>query len=263
LTRLQGAPYAHVASIGKRLTQSLDFDATLQHVARLPVPGLADWCLAYTPGDGDVRMPRVAVAHASPPKEALLRSVWQRHPVMLPYQHPVQVSLRSREPLLQPTCSPADVVALGLSDTDTEVLRAIGLQSLMVMPMVAHGLVVGALMLAGANRQRREFDPDTLESASAVARWSAQAIYNAQLFWEARLAAHMRDEVLSAASQDLMQLVSRIQQRVSHVRYHVSSTDVPSAEAVHSGMTEIDDLASAITQRLRDLTSLAGASRRV
>jgi GAF domain-containing protein len=251
------SPYAHVAPIGKRLTHSLDFDDTLDQVARLPVPSMADWSLAYTPGDGDARMPRVALAHASPAREELLRGIWQRHPVMLPHQHPIMVSLRSRKPVLQPVCSPADLDALCLSNGDGEVLRSVGVRSLLVVPMVAHGLVVGALMLVGATRQRGKFDQAALEAANAVASCCAQAIYNAQLFWEARLAARMRQEVLAAGSQDLMWLAGRIQRRVSQLRGELLNAEVTSADDVQGGLTEIEDLSGAIRQRIDDLRLMA------
>src|SRR5689334_12758035 len=98
--------------MGKRLTHSLDFDSTLDHVARLPIPGLADWTLVYTPGEGDARTPRLVVAHSNAGKEALLREAWQGHPLMLPREHPVQVCLRSRKPVIRDACGAADLEVL-------------------------------------------------------------------------------------------------------------------------------------------------------
>src|ERR687887_356560 len=54
---------------GQALSSSLDYQETLQRVARLAVPQLADWC-AVEMVDSSGRLDQVAVAHVDPEKVA-------------------------------------------------------------------------------------------------------------------------------------------------------------------------------------------------
>jgi len=245
------------ASIGGRLTRSLDFDSTLGHVVRLPIPSLADWCAVYTPGDGDARLPRLMVAHADPGKEAPLRAAWSAGPLALSREHPILVSLHSRKLLLHERWSPDDLAAVHADGQHADLLRLVGLDSLLVLPLVAHGLVVGVLMLvlAGDNTPRT-FDAIATASAAAVANCCAQAIYNAQLFWEARLAVRTREELVSAASQDLLRLTSHLKKRVIQLRAHTGDLPMAAPAALHNGLSEIEDLAGGVLRCIQDLTPM-------
>ena len=245
-----------VRSIGGRLTHSLDFDSTLGHVVRLPIPSLADWCVVYTPGDGDARLPRLVVAHADPGKEALLRAAWSAGPLALSREHPLLVSLHSRKPLVQARWSTDELAAVHAGGRHADLLRLVGLDSLLVLPLVAHGLVVGALMLVLAGDTPRTFDAIATASAAAVANCCAQAIYNAQLFWEARLAVRTREELVSAASRDLLRLTSHLKKRVTQLRARAGALPIASPAALHNGLSEIEDLAGGVLRCIQDLAPM-------
>ena len=62
------------ARAGTILSASLDYEATLSRVARLTVPGFADFCLVDVLGeDGSLR--QLAAAHADPAEEDALREL--------------------------------------------------------------------------------------------------------------------------------------------------------------------------------------------
>ena len=69
---------AFLASAGELLGSSLDLDQTLQNLARLAVPALGDLCIVDLVEDGGLR--RVAVAHVSPAKTALLETLRRDYP---------------------------------------------------------------------------------------------------------------------------------------------------------------------------------------
>src|SRR5690606_3144763 len=61
-----------LAEASRQLAGSLDYEATLQGVARLAVPLLADWCAAHVLAeDGEIRL--LTVAHADPSRVAWAR----------------------------------------------------------------------------------------------------------------------------------------------------------------------------------------------
>jgi hypothetical protein len=109
-----------------------------------------------------------------------------------------------------------------------------------------------------ATNQNGAFDDAAIESANTLASCSARAIYNAQLFWEARLAARTREQLLSASSQDLLGLAANMEQRVNDLRARVSRTPGrASPDAVNRGLADIEGVAAAIGQRIQDLQLLA------
>ena len=68
-----------LAQAGVTLASSLDYEETLQRVAQLAVPGLADWC-AVDVADSNLRLQQVAVAHVDPDKVAFAREFRSRYP---------------------------------------------------------------------------------------------------------------------------------------------------------------------------------------
>src|SRR5438552_10779189 len=59
------------------LARSLDYERTLQDVARLAVPDLADWCaIDIVQDDGSLR--QITSRHPDPPRQALLLELRRR-----------------------------------------------------------------------------------------------------------------------------------------------------------------------------------------
>lgn len=236
--------------MGKSLTRTLDFEATLDEVARLPLPALADWCVVYTPGDGDSRPRRLAAAHVVEAAEVLIRDAYQSNAVVLPREHPLQVSLRTRKPLARQACTALDFELLCGTTFDGDLLEVVRPRSFIALPMVAHGLIVGTIMLVNSSERPRKFKRGFIESATAIARCAAQAIYNAQLFWEACLALRLGEELGSAGTRDLLWLATGLQQRVNSLRCQLSTPATASHAVFEVGLTDIEDLATAIRDRL-------------
>ena len=61
-----------LTDVGEALTSSPDLHQTLQQVADICVPELADWCAVSMPDEHD-RLQTVAVAHSDPAKVALAK----------------------------------------------------------------------------------------------------------------------------------------------------------------------------------------------
>src|SRR5581483_2256189 len=76
LTEVKRAELAQrlLAEAGQALGASLDYEQSLQRVAELTVPGVADWCAMAMRAD-DGRLELVAVAHTDPERRELGREV--------------------------------------------------------------------------------------------------------------------------------------------------------------------------------------------
>ena len=184
LTEVKRAELAQrvLAEAGQELSSSLDYERTLQRVAELAVPRLADWC-AVAMREGDL-LPLVALAHVDIGKVARVRDFEARHPVHLGDPARAAEVVRSGEALLIPEIT-GEVVAGGpLSEEALGLARELGLRSVIVVPLaLADQPPIGALTLATAESGRRLEETD-LALASELGRRAAIAVENARLYGE-------------------------------------------------------------------------------
>ncbi|HEV2123502.1 MAG TPA: GAF domain-containing protein, partial [Chloroflexota bacterium] len=87
------------------LAGSLDLETTLQQVAHLAVPRLADWCAVSLLEAGGI-LRRVAAAHADPAKESIVRELQQRYPDDLVGRPELMEIVETRQPKLYRNVSP-------------------------------------------------------------------------------------------------------------------------------------------------------------
>jgi serine phosphatase RsbU (regulator of sigma subunit)/PAS domain-containing protein len=179
-----------LAEVGALLARSLDLDATVQTIARLLVPRLADWCFVELLRD-DGSIDRAAI-HASDP-EVLdwAREYDRRYP--LDPESPVGSPrvIRTGEPDLQREIPDELLVAAAQDEEQLEILRSLGFRSSMIVPLRAGGRVIGDLALVSAGSGRR-YDEGDLGAAQELADRCALYLENARLYQELERA---RDEL--------------------------------------------------------------------
>jgi GAF domain-containing protein len=252
-------PPGRLVDSGQLLTSSLDYDITLRRVARLPIPEHADWCVVYAPHRGAALTTRLAIAHANLADEAALRSIMQRQPFELPRQHPLLEVVRTGQPLCVAECAPEHIASLAGTRDYEHVLLDVGVRSFMALPLIAHERCVGGLMLVGSRSNRHPYTQVSVDTFAGLASAAAHAIDNACLFSEAKLALRLRDEVIRAASTELLGLMETVRQRTEGLRWKSETeaqTMVPSAS---SSVTEIDELADEMEQLIGELRLIAAA----
>ncbi len=198
-TRIEEAQ-RFLAEASMMLASSLDYEATLASVARLAVGELADWCAVDLLG-ADQAFHRVAVAHADPAKEPLAREL-RRYQPERGKPHPVSEVLRTGRPELVAETTDAWLVAHARDEGHLTLLRAVGVRSAMITPLLARGQMLGTLTFFSAQSGRR-YGPADLALAEELARRAALSIDNARLYREARAAIQARDTFLARASHEL------------------------------------------------------------
>lgn len=182
------------------LSSSLDQAATLQQVARLLVPQLADWCVVDLVAAGSPY--QFATAHANPETEHLLRDLGNRRLTEVDLPFGVGRVLGTGRSELCSDVSHPDRVAEALGVEDPAVIRHLGARSYMCVPLKARDEVIGVLSLVCSESGRCSRQED-LDVAEELARRSSWAIDNARLYQEAQAAISSRDDVLSVVSHDL------------------------------------------------------------
>jgi PAS domain S-box-containing protein len=186
-----------LAQAGETLASSLDYEETLQRVARLAVPGLADWC-AVDVLDAGGGLEQVAVAHVDPEKVAFAQEYRRRFPPDPGDEAGVYGVLRSGQAELYPELSD-ELLAAGVADPEQlAIIRAIGMRSVMLVPMAVGGRAIGVVTLVSAE-SARAFDEDDLAFAGDLARRAATAVENARLYTERAQTAHTLQESLLPA----------------------------------------------------------------
>ncbi|HWJ30720.1 MAG TPA: GAF domain-containing protein [Gaiellaceae bacterium] len=165
----------------QRLAGSLDYESTLANLASLLVPRFADW-YAVDVADGP-GFRRIAVVHKDPAKEK-----WAEKSKHLFAPRPDELEgtarvVRTGEAVLYRTISDDLLAASTLSKEHHHVLRELGMESALCVPLTAAGRTFGALMLVSADPDRL-FNEDDLEFVKHLGRRAAVAVDNARLYRE-------------------------------------------------------------------------------
>ncbi|MBW3633692.1 MAG: PAS domain S-box protein [Chloroflexi bacterium] len=171
---------------GRALASSLDYEETLQRVAWLAVPVLADWCVVDLLEEGGV-VSRVALAHADPGHAELAAGLLAHSP-SASIAGPEEQVIRTGASLFLETVTDELIRAAAQSAEHLEFLRSVGVVSAIVVPLSAGGMVHGAMTLATTAGSNRHFDKDDLVLAEQLGRRSAVAIQNARLYRDAHAA---------------------------------------------------------------------------
>ena len=196
-----------LASAGTMLSRSLDPQATLEAIATIVVPGVADWCRVDLL-DGDGVLQRALTYHADPATR----------------EHGIELVNRLRASPEQ-VGSMAWAAATGLSHLanfapasefdsirDRDLLtfaQAIGMRAYFVVPLVARGRTLGAMAALQAE-SGRPLGQDDCSLIAEIAQRAALALDNARLYVEAadarrnaETASRAKDEFLAILGHEL------------------------------------------------------------
>ncbi|MBI3976567.1 MAG: PAS domain S-box protein [Chloroflexi bacterium] len=247
--------FAFLAEASALLGATLDYSAALASVARLAVPFLADWCLVdVVEEDRTVR--RLAVVHADPAKEQQARELQERNSPDAGALFGVAKVLRTGRPELYPEI-PETLVAAAVRNVEhRRVLRELGVRSVMTVPLVARGQVLGAMTFVSGRSERR-YGPDDLALAEDLARRAALAVDNARLYRAAQEAIRMRDEFLSSVSHDLKNPLGAIKGFAQLLKRRLARSDAPDPRQLVEGLTSIETTATKMAAMIKDLVDLA------
>lgn len=189
-----------LSEAGHALVRSIDYETTLERIARITVPAIADWFVVDMLRDGELAS--VVVAHSDPAKVNVAKAYRRRFPPDLAAPYGVAKVLREGAPELFQDIPDALLAAAAGGEEQLRIARELGMRSAMVVPLTVAGRTIGVVSLVSAESGRR-FDHHDLEVAQGLADRAALAIENARLFREAERAIKLREDVLAVVSHDL------------------------------------------------------------
>ncbi|MDB4993188.1 MAG: sensor hybrid histidine kinase [Myxococcaceae bacterium] len=172
--------YELLIEAGALLASSLDYETTLDRVASLTVPKFADWtAIDLLDSDGTLR--RVAVKHTDPSKHEEALELARRYPPRLDDPGGVGYCTRTGETRWSREIPDASLALVAHDAEHLAIMRSLGLRSVIVVPLIAHGRRVGAMSFVSA-MSGRLYELDDVAFAEELARRVASAIANARLF---------------------------------------------------------------------------------
>ena len=181
------------------MSQSLDHRGVLDALARLCARSFADWAVIDLEEKGTIV--RIVGAHREPDKEPLLHELAARYPPRPGSATRVWDVLRTGEPLELSALTEDYIRSHCVDDQHAELVRRLGMRSMVIVPLRVRDAGIGALSLTSATSNR--FGRADVELAIELGRRMALAIDNARLLEDTRRALHLREEFLRIASHEL------------------------------------------------------------
>ncbi len=216
--------FRFLSEVGAVLAESLDYSSTLSQVARLAMPYLGDWCIIDAAAeDGSIH--RVTVAHADPADADIAADLEQRYPPDWRAAHGAPRVLRTGEPELLREVPDDLLVEVARDPEHLEILRALGLRSAIIAPLVARGRTLGILSVS-TTRTPRSYGEQDLALVTELARRVALALDNARLHsaTEKQLAELMNaEDELERKQERIEALNDRLRRSVTETHHRVKN----------------------------------------
>ena len=188
--------FAFLAETSRCLADSLDLETTLATAANLALPHFGAWCMVDIV-EPDESICRVAVIHPDAEKQRIARDFYREHPPGRDDAIGAPRVIRTHHSEFAPVAV-ADVLDDMADAAHRDILRRLGAQSFLTVPMRARGRTLGAITFV-SDDQRRYDDADLL-LAEDLGRRCAMAIDNARLYGQAEDARRTAEEARETAT---------------------------------------------------------------
>jgi serine phosphatase RsbU (regulator of sigma subunit) len=185
-----------LAQASQLMEAPLSVEERLRQLADLAVTGVADWSAVHLMRSTHIE--RVTVAHLDPAKVAFVEELERRYPPDPDASGGAIEVARTRVAVVMSDVPDELLVASAQDETHLELLRAIGLRSAIVVPLLTRGRSLGALTLVHAESGERFTDAD-LTFVGQLATTAALALDNAALYEQQRLVARTLQTALLPA----------------------------------------------------------------
>ncbi len=191
-----------LSDASKVLSSSLDYKTTLQTIAQLAVPHIADWCtIDMLVEDGSIE--QLVIAHINPQKAQWARELRKKYPMKIDATHGIPQVLRTGVSAFVPFVSDDMLITAAVDDEQMRLLLNIGFTSAMIIPLIIAGKAIGTLTFALAESARRYTQAD-LTMAEELASRASLAIQNAQLYQEVQQSRDQLDIILRGVADGII-----------------------------------------------------------
>jgi signal transduction histidine kinase len=193
------------------LSTSLDYEKTLQQVAELAVPKLADWCTIHIK-DEVGQTEQIVVEHVDPKKIALALQLQKEFPPDPDAHTGVDHVMRTGKPEMMAEIPEQLILKNARNKHHRKLLEELNLKSYMCVPLQARGKTLGAITFVSAESGRIYTEND-LHYIEDLSRIAAIAVDNALLFHEAQVEIEKRKKAEAEIIQFNKNLEQKVQER--------------------------------------------------
>lgn len=241
---------AFLAEASRRLSTSLNYEATLTRIARLPVPFVSDWCMVdVLEEEGMLR--RAVVVHADPARSDVARRLERTMPASAATPAGVADVLRTGEPQLRERSASTGPIA---PPEDEEIFERLGLERFIAVPLISRGATLGVLTIA-SGRDDLVYGPADVALAEEFGRRAALALDNARLYDSAQRAIRAREDLVAVVSHDLKNPLATIFMNVKILGRKLPPPET--APELHTPLDRIKRAGERMDRLIRDLLDLA------
>ncbi len=198
-----------LADSSAALAALVDYESTMQKVARLAVPFMADWCIVdMIDANGQIR--RVAYAHRDENAEATLKQYVEQYPLDWNSPGLSVEAIRTGKPEVVASFSLELMNRIAREPEKRALLDALAPRSCIAVPVVIRSQAVGSLLFVTSGSGRHYTRTD-VEVAMELAKRAAIAVENAQLYRDLKEAQRQKDDFLAMLAHELRNPLAAIQ----------------------------------------------------
>lgn len=173
-----------LSQAGEVLASSLDYETTLQTLATLAVPKLADWC-AVDMLDEKGALVRLTVAHSKPENIEVAKELARRWPPRPDQPGGAWDVIRTRKSVLVENMTLEQLDSVMTDPEQRPYLEALKFHSWIMAPLLINDRVLGVMTYVQAESPRR-FDDEDVAFIEELARRAAIHVENSRLFRESQ-----------------------------------------------------------------------------
>ena len=238
-----------------QFSASLNYHTTLNSIASMVVPKIADWCSIELIEDGVLQ--QVAIAHKDPEKVKWAKELRKKQgaPNLKDESNGVSQVIRTGEPLFVPNVTEELIRATANTQEELDLLLELGFSSVIIVPMKLDNKIVGALTFV-ATESRIHYNQNDVELAQTLANRAALAVYNATLYHEAKREIKERRQL----QQELVKFNNDLERMVEERTQQLVETNKGLKREIkkrHAAEVSLDNYAKELARSNQELQDFA------
>lgn len=238
-----------LAQATEDLFATLEPEAALQTVADNAISYLADWVSVELVRE-DGGFDQIALAHRDPDRLLIAGQLRRSFPPHAGLRRAVKNGVSE----LVDHVGPEQLRERAEDAVQLELLRRMDIGPTMIVPLIAHGVVLGVFEMIRSHSSGRTFGPADLALAEELGRRAALAIENARLFELTRRAVVAREQLLAIVCHDLRDPLGVIRARSELLKQRMEGDGGPvgtTVAAIERATDRMDALVSALADATR------------
>lgn len=169
-----------LAEAGRKLAESVDQSSTLVSLTKLALPTLGAWCIVDILEEGDA-VRRLRIYHPDPEKQKLAQELERGWTPAADDPFGAPAMLRDTRTITITDDVEAMLAATARSPHNMEIMRQLGIGSLLTVPLVARNRLLGAITFVSA-QGGLSYSQEDVQLAEDVATRGALALDSAQVY---------------------------------------------------------------------------------